>query len=209
MQINNLYQNQSKPNFKQINRVKISKEILPKNFPTEKVELYMSGIFDLLAGEKKGPIKQSFLSLMGLKDKAFKYVAFLEFPGYSLILEKLKETGNSYNWFKQNSGIDFPNPIDDNFYTFLLLTKKDKKEFYEALSYKKIQNFIEILKKDTAQKLEQDQYIPDTFATSYAINWLKNIVDKIIGDKKIIDCTINVDDITFKTIPALRKKLDF
>ena len=102
MQINNQAQYPASPAFKQVSLVKVKKTLL-NGTPVDFKDIFMKNCIGRAINDNTSIKTKMLLSMIGLRKKAVKFFSFLEFPGYTSIIQKAEDLGNIYSWFKLNS----------------------------------------------------------------------------------------------------------
>ena len=185
MQINNNYQYSAKPTFKQVNLVKVEKSFFPKEASALAKDTIMKNFFSLVTNDKMRNGTKILLSLLGLRKKVTKFFSFLEFPGYASVMQKAEDLGTNYSWFKQNSGIDFKDPMEENYDSFWVLTKEDKDAFIDATPRSEINKMINEITTSLSEKKEKGETIPDTLVVAQTAKWMNDKFEEVIKGKEI------------------------
>lgn len=144
------------------------------------------------------------LSMIGLRKKAVKFFSFLEFPGYTSIMQKAEDLGTSYSWFKLNSGIDFKDPMDENYDSFWVLSKKDKDDYIDATPTSAMHKMMSGIISTLGEKERNNEAISDTFVVAQTAKWMNDRFEESIKGKEIREIVIDED----YQMESIKKDLD-
>ena len=193
MQINNQPQISATPAFKQVNLVKVSKTFFNKEASALGKDTFMKGFLSYVANDKMGLGLKLLLSMIGLRKKAVKFFSFLEFPGYASVMQKAEDLGTSFSWFKQNSGVDFREPLDEEYDSFWVLTKEDKDAYIKATPKSEMKKMMSGILSTVGEKKQNGEALPDTFVVAQTAKWLSDKFDEVIKGKEVKEIIVDDD----------------
>ena len=101
------------------------------------------------------------------KDSGKKFVYFLEQPNFAILMDELKAFGNySFEWLQLHTGIKLTPPINEDYYSFSVLTKehKDIEEWFQAAIDNIVKDALSLriekyIKGEVYDKLTQEAFI--------------------------------------------------
>lgn len=191
MQINNNHQYPTTPTFKQVSLVKVEKTFFKEGTPALVKDNAMKGLLSVISNDKMRNKIKMLLAMSGFRKKFMKFFSFLEFPGYASIMQKAEDLGTNYSWFKQNSGIDFKDPMDENYDSFWVLTKEDKDAFIDATPKSEINRMINELMSSLSEKKEKGETIPDSLIVAQTAKWMNDKFEEVIKGKEVNEIVID------------------
>lgn len=203
MQINNQPQYPESPVFKQVSLVKVKKTLL-NGTPVDFKDIFMKNCISRAINDNTSIKTKMLLSMIGLRKKAVKFFSFLEFPGYTSIMQKAEDLGTSYSWFKLNSGIDFKEPMDENYDSFWVLSKKDKDDYIDATPNSEMHKMMSGLISTLGEKERNNEAISDTFVVAQTAKWMNDRFEESIKGKEIKEIVIDED----YQMESIKKDLD-
>ena len=205
MQINNNYQYPTTPTFKQISLVKVEKSFFKEGTSALIKDNAMKSLLSVMSKDKIGNKTKILLAMLGIRKKVMKFFSFLEFPGYASVMQKAEDLGTNYSWFKQNSGIDFKDPMEENYDSFWVLTREDKDAFIDATPKSEINRMINGLMSSLSEKKEKGETIPETLVVAQTAKWMNDKFEEVIKGKEVNEIVIDDN----YPIEFLQDDLDF
>lgn len=205
MQINNQYQLSNTPAFKQVSLVKVEKTFFKEGTSALVKDNAMKGLLSAMSYDKMGNKIKMLLAMLGIRKKGMKFFSFLEFPGYASIMQKAENLGTNYSWFKQNSGINFNDPIDENYDSFWVLTKEDKDAFIDATPASEMNKMMNGIIGSLGEKKEKGEIVSDTFVVAQTAKWLNDKFEEVVKGKEVNEIVIDDN----YPIEFLQDDLDF
>lgn len=203
MQINNTPQISYQPNFKQVNLVKVPKYFFKEGSSSLVCEKFVQESLKNAVGEKPIGIIQKILLELGIKrNPDNKIYAMLEYPGYAPLMEMLEEKGFSFSWFKQNTKSNLSEPKYDDFYSFYVLTKEDKNNYYTNIVSQGDQIKEDLIEK-VCSMIEKEEAVQEFKAAEMAASYLNEKFQEIIAGKEVNEFVWELDNYR-----ELVKKLD-
>lgn len=184
MQINN-NSNYNQPNFRQVNLVKVPKELFKKGTPALMCERCVREALESAVGQKSTGFFKKLLSILGIRIRSNqKLISILEYPGYSSIMTKLEQNGYSFSWFKQNTQSELDDSKYDDYYSFYVLTKDDKDKFLENIAYKK-REIKEQIYNDVYERQQNNENMHEFKIVEMATSHLNEAFKETINGKEI------------------------
>ena len=205
MQINNQYQLSNTPAFKQVSLVKVEKSFFKEGTSALIKDNAMKSLLSVMSKDKMGNKAKILLAMLGIRKKVMKFFSFLEFPGYASVMQKAEDLGTNYSWFKQNSGIDFKDPMEENYDSFWVLTREDKDAFIDATPRSEMNKMINGLMASLSEKKERGETIADTYVVAQTAKWMNDKFEEVIKGKEVNEIVIDDN----YPIEFLQDDLDF
>ena len=200
MQINSINYNNS-PQFKQINRIKVPKNIFhncEKHF--ECLEIFDKKLGELV-GEKPLTSLQKTLAKDGYV-QPIKFLSIIESPGFVNILDFMEKKGfKNLGWLENFTGLKMNKPLSEEHHSFYVLTDADITNYFIHLGSKAewdcfFKGYYAI-KNDNGENAVAKGYV-------LMAKFLDEIFEKLINNKPIKEFEIK----SFEDLNSLIKKLN-
>lgn len=201
MKISPINQNRQ-PSFKQISIVQISKKAF-KN-PDKVLECHETFSDALAKIAIKEPEKVDLLTKLGLKMPPMKFMSTVEYPSHTMGRSLTIQYPYSLNWFRQNSGYNFKNPMNPEAHSFIVFTKKDQSDMMKFASRKTTGKLMQEAKAEINQREQKGEIISEFALTGLFAKKLDDMMSGILEKKEVKNFQIDSLD----KLEELAEKLD-
>lgn len=192
------------PNFKAISLVQIPRKAFKNPENIKECSQIFGDKARQISGEK---VKGAFGALLAMFfPSLIKSITILENFSHSYAKLGLQSNNIDYplSWFKMNSGLEIPEAKDENYHSFFVYTKKDKKNVMKATieTARKIKDY---LKEGTSKYSGSNSPLLSTYATAKMGIDTDKIIAELTKDTPIKTFQIGSVD----QLPQIAKELDF